>query len=83
MRKDIERNTRNQNECQEWFQQRKCRLTASFFGCVMRRRKNIYPKSMVEKIQKPNKKCSASCRWGIHNEQKALVKYHNLKEEIN
>ena len=62
-----------QNECQEWFQQRKCRLTASFFGCVMRRRKNIYPKSIVEKIQKPNKICSASCRWGIDNEQKALV----------
>ena len=49
----------------------------------MKRRKNIYPKSIVEKIQKPNKICSVSCRWGIDNEQKALVRYHNLKEEIN
>ena len=54
-----------------------------FFGCVMKRNKYIYPKGIVEKIQKPNKICSASCRWGIDNEQKALVRYHNLKEEIN
>ena len=39
MHKDMEKNTRKQNECQEWFQQRKCRLIASFFGCVMKRRK--------------------------------------------
>ncbi len=60
-----------------------CRLTASLFGCVMKRRKSIYPKSIVEKIQKPTKMCTASCKWGIDNEQKALVGYHNLKEEIN
>ena len=45
MCKDIEKSTREQNECREWYQLRKCRLTASLFGCVMKRRKSIYPES--------------------------------------
>ena len=79
--KDVEKNTRKQNECQEWHQQKKCWLTASLFSCVINRRKSIYPKSIVEKLQTPNKVCTASCKWGINNEQKALVRYHNHKEE--
>ena len=84
MCKDIEKNTRKQNECQECMVlTKKVPVNCIIFSCVMKRRKNIYPKSIVEKIQKPNKICSASCRWGIDNEQKALDRYHNLKEEIN
>ncbi len=64
MCRDIEKNTRKQNECEEWYQQRKCRLTASLFGCVMKRRKSIYPKSIVEKIQKPTKVCTARLQVG-------------------
>jgi hypothetical protein len=38
---EIERNTRGQADCPEWFQHRQIRLTASNFGGVMNRRDNI------------------------------------------
>ena len=53
------------------------------FSCVINRWKSIYPKRIVEKIQKPNKVCTTSCKWVINNEKKALVRYHNHKEEID
>ena len=81
--REIEKNTRKQNECEEWYEQRKCRLTSSLFGCVVKRRKTIYPKTIVNKITKPSQIKNASCQWGIENEQKALIKYHEYKDEIN
>ena len=81
--REIEKNTRKQNECEEWYKQRKCRLTSSLFGCVVKRRKTIYPKTIVNKITKPSQIKNASCQWGIKNEQKALIKYHEYKDEIN
>ena len=81
--REIEKNTRKQNECEEWYKQRKCRLTSSLFGCVVKRRKTIYPKTIVNKITKPSQIKNASCQWGIENEQKALIKYHEYKNEIN
>jgi hypothetical protein len=45
--------------------------------------KNNLPKTIVNKITKPSQIKNASCQWGIENEQKALVKYHEYKDEIN
>ena len=81
--REIEKNMCKQNECEEWYKQRKCRLTSSLFGCVVKRRKTIYPKTIVNKITKPSQIKNASCQWGIENEQKALIKYHEYKDEIN
>ena len=81
--REIEKNTRKQNECEEWYKQRKCRLTSSIFGCVVKRRKTIYPKTIVNKVTKPSQIKNANCQWGIENEQKALVKYHEYKDENN
>jgi hypothetical protein len=81
--REIEKNTRKQNEGEEWYKQRKCRLTSSLFSCVVRRRKIIYPKTIGNKITKPSQIKNANCQWGIENEQKALVKYHEYKDEIN
>ena len=80
--REIEKNTRKQNECEVWYKHRKCRLTSSLFGCVVKRRKTIYPKTIVNKITKPSQ-INASCQWGIENEQKGLIKYHEYKDEIN
>ena len=81
--KDIERNTRKQNGCTEWYEQRKCRLTSSLFGSVLNRRKSIYPKSIVNKITQQTQTRNASCQWGIQNEHNALLRYHQLKCEAN
>ena len=74
---EIERNTRGQADCPQWYQHREKRLTASNFGAVINRRENIYPKSILEKISSnPNTRVPFSCKWGKDNEQNALLKYY-------
>ena len=74
---DIEKNTRAQSKSAEWHIARKCRLTASMFGNVMNRRKNHYPKSIVNKIINPSCFTSSSCKWGTENEQNAIARYYD------
>lgn len=62
---EIEKNTRQQSQCKEWYDKRKCRLTASMFGVVVKRRKSIYPKSIVNTITKPSQTKNASCLWEL------------------
>ena len=82
---EIERNTRGQSECTEWHAERKIRLTASNFGAVLKRRKQIYPKTLLKKLQsQPQKhKVPAPCKWGKDNEEIAAEKYMKFKQEKN
>ena len=80
---EIEKNTRQQSQCKEWYEKRKCRLTASMFGVVVKRRKSIYLKSIVKTITKPSQTKNASCLWGTENEKNALLRYHQYKDESN
>lgn len=75
---EIERNTRGQADCPEWYQHREKRLTASNFGAVMNRRVSIYPKTILEKIKTSHSsvRIPLSCRWGKDNEQNALIQYY-------
>ena len=82
-RREIAKNTRKQNAGKEWYKQRQCRLTSSLFGCVIKRRKSIHPKSIISKVTKQIQTRNASCQWGIENEQNALVRYHQYKVSIN
>jgi hypothetical protein len=59
--REIEKNIRKQNKCEEWYEQRKCRLISSLFSCVKKRRK-----STINKITKPSKTRNANCQWGIN-----------------
>ena len=68
---------------QGWYDKRKCRRTASMFGVVVKRRKSIYPKSIVKTITKPSQTKNASCLWGTENEKNALLRYHQYKDESN
>ena len=43
----------------------------------MNRRKNIYPKTIVNKIVQPSHTTSTSCKCGTDNEQNALLKYYD------
>ena len=47
---EVERNTRGQASCEQWYVERNKRLTASNFGGVIRRRESVYLKSLLDKI---------------------------------
>ena len=44
------RNTRGQSDCTLWVEERRSRLTASNFGSVIKRKKNIFLKSHLQKV---------------------------------
>ena len=82
---EIERNTRDQSDCAKWYEERKLRLTASNFGAVLKRRKQNYPKSLLDKLQSqsPKQRIPAPCKWGKDNEDTAIKAYLNFKEQQN
>jgi hypothetical protein len=82
---DIECNTRGQSDSKLWFQERQARLTASNFGSVMKRRENIFPKSLLTKMLTPatnGSKPPEPCLWGKTNEQTAIAKYLEDKQSL-
>ena len=78
----IEKETLKQSDSNEWFVQRKKRLTASNFGAVINRRISTYPKSLLSKIISSTKSkfVSESCKWGLDNEELAIEKYQTMME---
>ena len=68
----IEKNTREQSSSDKWFEERHKRLTSSNFGAVVKRRKTIFPKSLLNKIQNQSihAKCPEPCQWGKDKERK-------------
>jgi hypothetical protein len=77
----IEKNTRDQSSSDTWFDERHKRLTSSNFGAVVKRRKKIFPKSLLNKIQNQSKqaKCPEPCQWGKDKEGKAIIEYCKFK----
>lgn len=75
--KIIEAETIRQASSTAWFTERRKRLTASNFGSVVNRRKNIYPKAILQKVKNKNKFTSTSeaCKWGKDNENVAIKLY--------
>ena len=47
---EIENNTRGQASCDKWYKERRIRLTLSNFGAVVKRRKTIHPKSLLQRM---------------------------------
>ena len=73
----IESSSIQQSFSNVWHNKRKKRLTESNFGYVINRRKNIFPKSILEKcfpenLKKPKIK---ACEWGKENESTVLTLY--------
>lgn len=71
----IERHTTQQRNSAQWFEARRYRLTASFFGEVLRRRPETVPDALVLRIIQQNQFTSVSTEWGIKNEAVALKEY--------
>ena len=78
----IERNTREKSSSDTWFDERQKRLTSSNFGAVVKRRKQIYPKSLLTTIRKSKQStCPKPCQWGKDKEVKAIQEYYKLKRK--
>ena len=79
---EIEKNTRKQSASDTWFSERQKRLTLSNFGAIIKRRKQRYPKSLIEKIKQARHiNCPKPCQWGKDKESKVIEKY--LKSKTN
>ena len=68
-----------QSESKAWHSERKKRITASNFGRIMNRRKNMYPNSIIKQLLTPSNFTSVACQWGKENEKVALSCYERLK----
>ena len=44
--KEIEKKTKKQSNCEQWYRERKIRITASNFGIKINRRKELHPLSI-------------------------------------
>ena len=79
---EIEKNTREQSSSDQWFNERQKRLTSSNFGAVVKRRKSIYPKSLIAKIKNSSKNsnCPKQCQWRKDKEKNAVVEYFKRKQ---
>ena len=78
----IERETREQRNSHKWFQMRRLRITASYFGEIRRRKKTTKPDSLVLRMLGSGmhpEKDSASMAWGRSNESLALEQYKKTK----
>ena len=73
--REIEFDTREQNNTSLWYSVRKYRLTASYFGLVCRRLPTTPPQSLVLQILGTSSFTSEATEWGKQNESVALKKY--------
>ena len=77
------KNTRDQSSNDQWFDERKKRLTASNFGAVIKRKKSIHPISLLEKIHNQHRQSNppAPCKWGLDKEENAIKAYCSFKKQ--
>ena len=76
----IESSTRDQSENNEWFKHRQCRLTASNFGAVVKRKKQDCSK-LVERLTTSNQNLNvSSLNYGRNNEDIVANYYVQYQE---
>ena len=68
---------KGQSDDKLWYEERRMRLTASNFGSVLKRRENIYPKTILNKQFYSNctKTVPKPCLWGQNLEEIAIKEY--------
>ena len=77
----VEKATRNQRECTEWYRQREGRLTASSFHDVFVRKNQSDPVALVKKLlTRKSLTFVPAIKWGIDSEDIARQDYvHKMK----
>ena len=78
--REIERNTRDQRLSPLWSSVRRCRLTASLFGSVYKRRPTTPPDNLVLSIIRQRRFSSEAIQYGIDNEPVALGEYVSYQQ---
>ena len=73
--REIERSTRDQRNCPLWFNVRRHRITASFFGSVVSRKTTTPPDSLVMRIIQPKLFSTPATTYGIEKEGCARKEY--------
>lgn len=79
--RDIEQLTREQSHTTLWYNVRRYRLTASYFGLVRNRRPSTSPHSLVMRILNPTSFSSPATDWGKANEKAAIEQYVRIQNE--
>ena len=74
-RREIERQTRDQQNSSLWFEVRQYQLTASMLGEVLRRSSKTPPDSLVVRIIDGKRFTGAAVEWGVQQESVAIKKY--------
>ena len=77
--RNIEHTTKSQSDCDSWHSERHKRITASNFGRIVNRRKNVYPNSLLKTLLTREKFKSSACKWGLDNEKVVTSRYETLK----
>lgn len=81
--KELEQVTRNQSICPLWFEHRKGRITASKAHSVLKRRESTPPENLLKSLmgyKAYDLSKIKQVRWGIDNEDKARLKYIEVKK---
>eukprot|EP00118_Oscarella_pearsei_P014819 m.129683 g.129683 ORF g.129683 m.129683 type:complete len:566 (+) comp37985_c0_seq1:73-1770(+) len=73
----IEAVTRTQRENEVWHKMRSLRLTASNFGRIVNRRKEVFPKSILDSLFAQKQPRAPSLRWGIDHELSGVSAYES------
>lgn len=77
-RNELEYKTRQQNRCQEWFAERKKRLTASKFGDICKMRRNTSCKIRVHNMLYKLPITCKELNYGIEFEPLARIQFQEL-----
>lgn len=74
-RDKIERETKGQSFSTEWKEQRRKRLTASFFGRICKKRPQTSSAKIIEQIRYQSFTGNANTKWGLDKEPLAIAQF--------
>ena len=78
---NIEKNTRVQNKNNQWFKARTQRITASKFGCIVKRKSSSKPDSVLNDVMGYRAFDNKYCLWGRSHEPAAHRTYANSRRD--
>ena len=74
--KEVENPPPKQSICEQWYRERKIKITASDFGIIINRRKGFHLLSLLKKLTCVYKKfTNDATKWGLENEDNVISKY--------
>ena len=78
---NIEKMTRGQNKNKQWFKARTQRITASNFGCIVKRKPSSKPDSVLKDVMGYRTFDNKYCSWGRSHEPAAPRTYANSRRD--